>query len=137
NMDLREFSPGASLFLPIQAPGALLSLGDLHAAMGTGEPTLVSLEASGEATVRIHLEKGLQLSTPRLRVDNSTICVAPLDERGSWSEAYQLALEQAYHLLVEEHHLTPFEAYMYTCARVGMRFGGPASAIILAVVPDP
>ena len=33
NMDLRELSKGASILLPVQQPGALLSVGDLHACM--------------------------------------------------------------------------------------------------------
>lgn len=57
NMDLRELGPGGIVYLPVQVPGALLSIGDLHAAMGTGEPTAVSLEAAGKATVRITVEK--------------------------------------------------------------------------------
>src|SRR5690606_34560517 len=36
NLDLRELSPGAVLWLPVAAPNALLFLGDLHAAMGQG-----------------------------------------------------------------------------------------------------
>jgi hypothetical protein len=36
-----------------------------------------------------------------------------------------------------ESGLEPFDAYAYASARVGMRFGGPVSPIVLAVVPDP
>ena len=64
NMDLRELGAGATLYLPVQVAGALLSMGDLHAAMGAAEPTWVSLEASGQATLRIGLEKGVTLPVP-------------------------------------------------------------------------
>ena len=67
NMDLREMEPGTTLYLPVNVPGGLLSMGDLHAAMGTAEPTWVSLEAAGQATLRIGVEKGLTLAFPRLR----------------------------------------------------------------------
>ncbi len=132
NMDLRELSPGATLFLPVQVQGGLLSLGDLHAAMGIAEPTWVSLEAAGQATLRIGLEKGMGISLPRLRVDGSTICVGMGDTQEA---AYQSALDQAYDLLLEGG-LEPFDAYAFASACVGMRFGGPASPIVLAVVPD-
>jgi amidase len=133
NMDLRELEPGATLFLPVQVPGALLAVGDLHAAMGGAEATWVSLEAAGQATLRIVLEKAVGLSTPRLRVDEATLCVG----MGETLEvAQQDALDQAYELLTAGG-LTPFEAYAYTSARVGMRLGGPASPIVIAVVPDP
>ena len=37
NIDCRELVAGSTLFLPVQVPGALLSLGDGHAAQGDGE----------------------------------------------------------------------------------------------------
>lgn len=133
NLDLLELGPGGILYLPVQVPGALLSIGDLHAAMGAAEPTAVSLEAAGEATVRITLEKELSLRYPRLRRGDETICVAVAR---SYDEARKLAMDLAYEYLTEEVGLEPFEAFAYASARVGLRFGGPASAIVLAVIPD-
>lgn len=134
NFDLREMMAGATLYLPVQVPGALLAMGDLHAAMGTGEPTWVSLEASGSATLRIGVEKGMRLSFPRLRVDGATICLGMGE---TLDAAHQVALDQAFDLLVDEYRLDPFVAYAYASARVTMRLGGPACPIVLAVVPDP
>jgi acetamidase/formamidase len=37
NMDTRHLTAGARLWLPVQVPGALFSLGDGHAAQGDGE----------------------------------------------------------------------------------------------------
>lgn len=37
NLDCRELTAGSTLYLPVQVPGALLSLGDGHAAQGDGE----------------------------------------------------------------------------------------------------
>jgi len=132
NMDLRELSPGATLFLPVQVSGALLSLGDLHAAMGTAEPTDVSLEAAGKATLRISLERGMSLPSPRVRVGKSTMC---LGLGATVDEARQSAIDQAYELLTALG-LQPFDAYAYASARVSLRLGGPASPMVLAVVPD-
>lgn len=147
NMDLRELSPGATLWLPVLTDGALLSVGDLHAAMGQGEPTSISLEAAGAATLRIDLERGRALRSPRLRVGSDMLCVG----LGSTPhQASHSATDQAFDLLVSEHGLAPMEAYAYVCARVGLRYGGPAGAneaftagvpgfgeVMLAVVPDP
>lgn len=133
NLDLRELSPGGIIYLPVQSPGALLAIGDLHATMGTGEPTGVSLEAAGQATVRITVEKGRSLKFPRVRTRNETICVGVAD---SFDKARQLAMDQAYDFLTEEVGLFPFDAYAYASARVSLRFGGPACLIVLAVVPD-
>lgn len=133
NMDLREMEAGATLYLPVQVPGALLALGDLHAAMGTAEPTWVSLEAAGSATLRISLESGMKLDFPRLRIGNNTYCIGMGE---TLEQAYQVALDQAYDLLVNGWELDPFDAYTYASARVAMRLGGPATGIVLAVVPD-
>jgi amidase len=134
NFDLRELSPGATILLPVQVPGALLSLGDLHAAMGRAEPALVAIEAAGRATVRIDLEKSRWLQYPRLLWDGATGCLG-LGE--TLAAAQRCALDQAYALLVGEWGLDTSEAYAYLCARVQLRPGGPASPMVLAVVPDP
>jgi amidase len=134
NMDLRELSPGATLYLPVQEHGGLLYVGDLHAAIGTAEPTGTSLEAAGCATLCVGLEKGLRLRFPRLRVWGNTICIGTGE---TLQAARQAALDTAYDLLITKYGLQPFEADTYTSACVGMRFGGPASPIVLAVVPDP
>jgi amidase len=133
NMDLREMSPGATLFLPILVDGALLSMGDLHAAMGTAEPTWVSLEAAGSATLTITLEKNRKLKYPRLRVGTETLCVGMAD---TLEKAHQVALDEAYSLLINERGLESFDAYAFASASVEMRLGGPATAIVIAAVPD-
>jgi len=133
NMDLRELRSGAVIYLPVQVPGALLSLGDLHAAMGTGEATDVALEAAGKATLHVTLEKGMRLPFPRLRCAGQTICIG-IDD--SMDRAVQSAFDQAYDLLMNDFGLAPFDAYAYACARIDLRFGGPASSIALAVIPD-
>jgi amidase len=134
NFDLREMMAGTTLYLPVQVSGALLSMGDLHAAMGTAEPTWVSLEASGSATLRISVEKSMRLAFPRLRIGSSTICMGMGE---TLNDAHQVALDQAFELLLNEFKLDPFVAYAYASARVAMRLGGPACPIVLAVVPDP
>ncbi|MDA8346709.1 MAG: acetamidase/formamidase family protein [Thermaerobacter sp.] len=58
NMDIRHITPGARLHLPIAVHGALLSLGDTHAAQGDGEVCGTAIETSSVVTVRVHLEKG-------------------------------------------------------------------------------
>ncbi|MGQ7296648.1 acetamidase/formamidase family protein [Quadrisphaera sp. KR29] len=44
NVDCRELVAGSALFLPVEVPGALLSVGDGHAAQGDGEVAGVALE---------------------------------------------------------------------------------------------
>jgi amidase len=133
NMDLREMESGTTVYLPVQVPGGLLAMGDLHAAMGVAEPTWVSLEAAGSATLKISVEKGMMLNYPRLRVGTSTYCLGMAE---TLEKAYQIALDAAYDLLINERGLAPFDAYAYASACVDMRLGGPATSIVMAVVPD-
>lgn len=133
NLDLREMSAGATLYLPVQVKGALLAMGDLHAAMGVAEPTWVSLEAAGSATLTISVEKNMKLKFPRLRIGSSTYCLGMGD---TLEKAHQAALDEAYSLLINERGLEPFDAYAFASAVVDMRLGGPATAIVMAVVPD-
>jgi amidase len=133
NMDLREMEVGTTLYLPVQVEGGLLSVGDLHAAMGTQEPTWVSLEAAGSATLRVGLVKHMKLNYPRLYLNGATYFVGMAE---SFEQAHHIALDQAFEFLVNERGMDAFEAYAYISATTDMRLGGPATNIVIAVVPD-
>lgn len=64
NMDCRLIRQGATVWLPVRVPGALLSIGDLHAVMGDGEVDGTGLEVDGVVTVRVRLFKGETLNWP-------------------------------------------------------------------------
>ena len=64
NMDCKKIGEGAVLYLPVNVPGALLALGDLHAVMGDGEVCVCGAEISGEVTVRVTVVKGRPLPLP-------------------------------------------------------------------------
>ena len=67
-MDLRELEAGSSIFLPVEVEGALLSVGDVHAQMGTGEPMAVAYESSAYVTIRVSIDRKMKLEYPRLKV---------------------------------------------------------------------
>ncbi|MEG2349104.1 MAG: acetamidase/formamidase family protein [Hungatella sp.] len=66
NMDCRKIGKNSTLYLPVFAEGALLSMGDLHALMGDGEVFICGLETGGEVTVRVTILKNCNLPTPFL-----------------------------------------------------------------------
>ena len=49
DVDLPDIRAGATLVLPVHVPGALLALGDAHAAQGDGEITGAAIEIEAEA----------------------------------------------------------------------------------------
>lgn len=85
NMDCRKIVKGSVLYLPVNVPGALLSMGDLHGLMGDGEVMICGLETGGEVTVKVSVLKECRLPTPFLycRGDVMTIqSAATLDGAG-------------------------------------------------------
>jgi acetamidase/formamidase len=58
NIDTRWLGVGSSLYLPVKVPGALLSLGDGHAAQGDGEICGTAIETRMRATILVTVEKG-------------------------------------------------------------------------------
>ena len=51
NLDVPQARAGATVFLPVDVPGALLSLGDVHFAQGDGEVCGTAIETHGRVTV--------------------------------------------------------------------------------------
>jgi acetamidase/formamidase len=66
NMDIRQLGAGSSVLLPVGVSGALLSLGDGHAAMGDGEICGTGVETAARAVLDIELVKGRRISAPIL-----------------------------------------------------------------------
>jgi formamidase len=52
NLDVRQLVAGSRLWLPVDVPGALFSVGDLHFAQGDGEVCGTAIEVAGAVTVR-------------------------------------------------------------------------------------
>ena len=66
NMDNKDLIAGTTLFMPIQATGALFSIGDAHAAQGNGEVNLTGIEtAFREFNITVDVIKGRSLEWPR------------------------------------------------------------------------
>jgi len=59
NLDTRFVTEGSTVILPVEYPGALLGIGDVHATMGDGEVCVSACEVSAEVAVEVNLIKGL------------------------------------------------------------------------------
>ncbi|WP_419878614.1 acetamidase/formamidase family protein [Brevibacillus centrosporus] len=64
NMDCKQMREGTTLLLPVNVPGALFALGDLHAAMADGEVAVCGVEIAGEVTVKLDVIKGKSWPLP-------------------------------------------------------------------------
>ena len=134
NYDLLQVKVGSTIWFPVQAQGGLFSLGDLHAAMGDAEATSVSIECAGAATVRLSVEKALDIQMPRIEADGKLYTVG-LAERGNYVAARRHAADQLFNYLTAERRLTPEDAYILFSAAADLTFGGPAGAVGLASIP--
>ena len=66
NMDVADLCPGNTVYFPVQVAGALLHVGDGHAAQGDAEICGVAVEVPTRGTLTVDLIKGQALSTPRV-----------------------------------------------------------------------
>jgi len=69
NMDCKEICEGATVFLPVNVPGALLAMGDLHAVMADGEIGVTGVEVAGLVTVTVDVIKGKNWPLPMIMND--------------------------------------------------------------------
>ena len=65
NIDNRDIGAGATLYMPVYAPGALFSIGDAHAAQGQGEVDLTAIETALRGRFQFIVRKDLKLTWPR------------------------------------------------------------------------
>jgi len=75
NMDAADVCPGNTVYLPVNVPGALLFLGDGHAAQGDGEVCGVAAEVPTTGTLTIDVIKDRGTPTPRIESDEFLMSV--------------------------------------------------------------
>ena len=106
NMDFNEIVEGATVYLPVSVPGALLYVGDGHAAQGDGELNGNALETSMDVEFTVDVISGKRVMGPR--VESATHLMA-MGLGGSLDEAFRTATASMAQWLMEEYKLTPSE----------------------------
>lgn len=114
NMDNRMLVAGTTLFLPVHAPGALLEVGDGHAAQGNGEVDITALETSLTGTLQLVLHKkgegaAVEALYPRAETPDSYVAMG-FDE--DLSNAARKAVRNMINFLVAAKGMTRDDAYM-------------------------
>jgi amidase len=125
NMDLTDAGPGSTVYLPVQVPGALLSIGDIHAVMARGESSFVAIEIAGWATVSVDVVKGRSIRGPQLDTGSDYVCVGLGDPV---QDSVQMAYESLFSVMVDDHGWDREDAYVVMSALAHTELGGPTGS---------
>lgn len=128
NMDTKHLTKGTRLFLPVEVPGALYSMGDGHAAQGDGEVCGTAIETPMRATVRLTVRKDMQVQEPQF------LTAGPLAQRTNTApyyatdgigpdlmEAVRNAVRHMIGHLQRTYQLSRAEAYMLCSVAVDLK----------------
>jgi amidase len=107
NMDFNGIVEGSTVYLQVRVPGALLYVGDGHAAMGDGELNGNGLETSMDVEFRVELISGKASPSPRVESESQIVA---LGYEGSLDEALRTATSNMQQWLAADYKLNPSEA---------------------------
>lgn len=110
NLDTTLLGEGASLYLPVNVEGALLSMGDMHSSMGDGEIMGTGLEVAGEIEVTVEVLKDSELPLPFVETDE---VYATLGSRETMEEASKQALNNMVEFLTAKTEMNFNQAGMF------------------------
>jgi amidase len=117
NMDNNFVRPGCVLHLPVWTPGALLSLGDVHASMGDGEISMLGLDIAAEVTLRVDVIKGERIERPWIEYGGSWITTGDDLDAG---RALRIACREMVSLLMNRLCIPFQDAYMLASVRADL-----------------
>ncbi len=108
NMDSSEASVGNTLYLPVNVAGALLYMGDGHAAMGDGEIAGTAIEVPLRVRLRVTVRKGQRIEWPRFESRDELMATGiyrPLDD------SLRIAFTQLVKWIHADYGLSELDAY--------------------------
>jgi amidase len=108
NMDSSESSVGNTLYLPVNVGGALVYVGDGHAAMGDGEIGGTAIEVPMHVRLRFHVIKGQKIEWPRWESSSELMAAGvyrPLDD------CLRIAFTQLVGWIHSDYGLSEMDAY--------------------------
>jgi acetamidase/formamidase len=116
NIDNKDIGAGATLYMPVYAPGALFSVGDAHAAQGQGEVDLSAIETGLRGRFQFIVRKDLKLTWPRAETATHWIVMGL---NPSLEEAMRIAVRETIGFITQRFpKLTREEAYMIASVAV-------------------
>ena len=106
NMDCKEITAGAKVYLPVYTAGALLVAGDIHAVMGDGEVCICGAEVAGAIVLKAHVDPASR-PTPCVETEHH---LSFIGSALTLDECEQIVLKKAHRYLTHLRGLPPNEA---------------------------
>jgi acetamidase/formamidase len=118
NMDNSDLVAGTTLYLPVFVPGALLSLGDGHAAQGHGEVGGSAIETSLKGEIQVVLHKGKTIRLPRAETPTEYMTMGFHEDL---DEAVKIATREMLDWIVEMKGISREDAYLLASVAMDLR----------------
>jgi amidase len=136
NMDINAVAAGATIYLPVFVKGALLALGDVHAAMGDAEVSGTGIECPATVTIMVDLLKGRHTGRPWIRTEKF---LATTGNAADLMDAILIATRDMATQLAERLDISKEDAFMLISAtgdvKVGQACNGGIDVTAYVVVP--
>ena len=112
NFDVQDITTGAALSIPVQVPGALLHVGDMHARQGDGEICGAGgIETGGRVRLRCDLSpKPQEMTWPRITNETHIMTVAMARPA---EDAFRTALVEMILWLEASYGFSRSDAYLF------------------------
>jgi acetamidase/formamidase len=108
NLDNKELVAGTTLYIPVFVKGALLEIGDGHAAQGDGEVDQTAIETSLRGKLQLTVRKDMKLVWPRAETATDYISMAADEDLKTATTA---AVQEMVDFIAATRKLTKHEAY--------------------------
>ena len=108
DIDMKELVAGSTIYLPVFVTGGMLALGDCHAIVGDGAVAGTGAECSSDARIRVTVEKGMGITSPRALTPDHFIVLSHGEELGP---AMKQAVRDMVDFLVEAKGMSAYDAY--------------------------
>jgi acetamidase/formamidase len=118
NMDNKELVVGTTLYVPVFVKGALLELGDGHAAQGDGEVDQTAIETNLKGRIQVIVRKDMKLEWPRIETPTHWITMGA---DTSIASATKIAILEMVKFLQETKGITKTQAYQTASMAADLR----------------
>ena len=127
NMDTKHLTVGTTLYLPVEVPGGLLSVGDGHAAQGDGEVCGGAIETPITVDVRLDVDRDRDIEQPQYHMPGgpSHLATSPtystMGIDSDLMEAARTATSRMVAHLHEHRGLSRHDAYILTSVAADLK----------------